>query len=156
GLDFDEKRRYPIAFGHYNTLNIPLIIPNHFPPSYYENPDLSINLKLSPEQSYAKLVDEIIGGDQGRPNPDFYFGLWDHRIPDSLLIRLMVYANSLSAAYIVDHNQHGDAPIREPLAINTVNLSALQQLTSGYDPNVAQSSNVGILRERQLESLSNL
>lgn len=151
-----------LALGAQQQVTIPLVTPTQWPQALYLN-DGQGHLRLdrqgapvlaaSPERSIAGLLETIIefGHDIGQLQER-----WLNLLPDSLMIRLAIESNLLSAAACVQANQTGAAPLLEPLVAAVNTHTQVGELAAQYDVNAAHADPAGTVRRIVLDSLVGL
>jgi hypothetical protein len=156
--------RHFLAGGGYRQLKIPLVVPNHWPVTYYvldgPNPRLDDNgrpILLDPvERSFARLVETLLT--HGHRHVLVY-EQWRGVLPDSLLIRLLVHAGVQSAAAVAQVDGGPPAPIREPLISygpTRLPTTLLDQLSQGYEPDKPHIGAAGEVRRMLRDGLERL
>jgi len=162
GPDDPPGIRQYLTFGPYETLQIPLVVPTHWPDWYYEH-DGAGNIRvdehgkpvpaMSEERGFSRLLETLM---EFGHRHDLVFEHWRAVLPDSLLIRLLLQAGALGAAAVVQVNAGPAAPIREPLIGDTLVRTMLADLSHQYDRDDSHDHPAGEVRRAVVEGLVGL
>lgn len=162
GPDRPPGIRQYVGFGTYEDLIIPLVVPNHWPTSYYEV-DGAGNIALdehgepvmrkSVEQSFVQLLETLLTSGL---RYDFVMEQWRNILPDSLLVRLLLQAGVLSAAAVVQVNAGPPAPLRELLVGDSLVPTLIESLSQQYNQAAPHGHPAGEVRMAALEGLERL
>lgn len=151
-----------LTAGGYNALEIPLVLPKHWPYWYFKldehgQPVLDDNgqpvTQMSAEDGLAKLFQDLL--ERGH-NISWLMEIWRNVLPDSLLVRLLIYAGGLSAAAAVQADLGTIAPLLEPLVGDSAYSTLVEDLARTYDPRVPHISPAGDVRRWMMEGLERL
>lgn len=152
--------RHHVSGGYFQDLNIPLVVPTRWPRWFYKQDGQGFVLDengqrvpamtvaegfvrlLKAIQEHGSMIDLLLEED--------LLGT----LPDSLLLRLLIYANLLSAAAVVQELE-GAGPILEPI-VNGGAQTWVQELASRYRTNLDHSQPAGEVRVRFTKSLDAL
>jgi hypothetical protein len=154
-------RQY-VSFDTYEELTIPLVVPNHWPITFYEVDgagSISLNeqgepvMRTSVEQSFVQLLQALLTFGF---RYDTVMELWQGILPDSLLVRLLLQANVLSAAAVVQVNAGPPAPLRELLVGDSLVPTLLASLSQQYDPAAPHNHPAGEVRSAAFDGLERL
>jgi hypothetical protein len=115
--------RYPQRFyltaGHYRNLPFPLVVPNELP-SGMELKEVLETIADFPSVSYDALVREVLGG----------------VVPDSLLVRLALYARFLSAADAALAQAKLGGPILDPPVADRTQPTVIEEWAPRWRQNI--------------------
>lgn len=162
GADDPPGMREYLAVGRHRELRLPLVMPTQLPISFYEldqqgHPRLDKQgapvLATSPERALAKLIKTVL---ESGHDISALQEKWRKLLPDSLLIRLAIESNMLSAAAAVQADVGGVAPLLEPLVGDAAKPTLIGELAPQYDPSAAHVDPAGATRRMVLSNFERL
>jgi hypothetical protein len=154
-------RRY-VAGGGPAELPIPLVVPSHWPTSFYEldaTGTIAVDehgapvLRTTAEQALAELLRDLM---EVGFRYELMWERWRGVLPDSLLVRLLLHAGVLSAAAVTQTNGGGPAPLREPLMRDSTLPTLLRELSMEYSPGDDHDHPAGDVRTNAMDGLGRL
>ncbi len=147
-----KPQRHYMTYGGYSTLDIPLVTPTHWPPSLYKR-DETGNVVLD-EQGQPVLAMSVADAFQEAIrrilNSKYRIGvLWEREfnlvLPDSLLIRLMIYAYFHSGADVVQADAHTLTPLLEQLVSPNTGSTVVRTTVENYDFSIPHKTSAGTM-----------
>lgn len=160
--DRTPRIRQYVGFDTYDELAIPLVVPDHWPTSYYERDaagGIALDdhgkpvMRASVERSFAQLLKTLLTFGF---RYDHVMEQWRGVLPDSLLVRLLLHSGVLSAAAVVQVNGGPPAPLRELLVGDTQVRTLLETLTEQYNPVEPHNHPAGEVRLEVLNGMQRL
>ncbi len=152
----DPARMY-LAGGEADPLSLPLVVPTTWPSWFWRpgevDPAGHPVPAMSVEDGMARLINDLLRA------PTFTYDyareLWQV-LPDSLLIRLLLYADLLGRASVVAVNSGATPPILEPLLSSPTAPTRLRVLASAWSTAEPEDHPAGFINEMHREGLDTL
>lgn len=144
GVDPEQPTpAYYAAQGGSHRLRLPLIVPTRMPITNWDGRSLFF---MNFDDAVIAIREETFIGPEGGLMGRYRdrVALYDRRLPsilpDSLLLRLMIYSRWLSAACVVQSDQGDQSPLLEPPVAPAQDRTRIENLVMNFSENLLQNS----------------
>ncbi|MCC6804989.1 MAG: hypothetical protein IT319_19060 [Anaerolineae bacterium] len=151
---------YYAAQGSSHRLRLPLIVPTRMPITNWDGTSLFF---MNFDDAVIAIREETFIGPEGGLMGRYRdrAALYDHRLPsilpDSLLLRLMIYSRWLSAACVVQADQGDQSPLLEPPVAPAQDRTKIENLVLSFNENLlANGHPASELHQRLIDAYDQL
>lgn len=152
-LDQRAFRSY-LAAGRANAMTMPLVVPTVWPEFFWVPGSSPPEPAMSREAGLASLFETLSHTDSFTYN--FCVEMWRGVLPDSLLVRLLLYSGLLSAAGVVQTNNGVIEPLLEPLIDQSFTPTRLHTVAEAWNKNDPDDHPAGRVHRRHHDALRTL
>lgn len=156
-LSQEPFRAYLAAAGA-DPMRMPLVVPTVWPEWYYDpgriDDDGNPMPAMTPEEGIARLLETLV--DERTGPYDQAIEAWRRTLPDSLLIRLLLYADMLAVAAVARVNSGTGDPMLEPVIGDTNVETLLHSLGQAWSPGDPDDHPAGMVLRLHREGLARI